>query len=172
MDRGHPRTPTFVKRFDVWFGGIFLAIGVGALVMAQILFLALGDEPAMGNRIWAFLLSPLTIGTIFSAFGAVYLRRGLRQVRKEERLVRHGTTAEATVTAVEQTRTRVNRRRLWRVRFVFDDLYGTTHQGKSGYLSIEEAQSFRVGERAFVRYDPERPAESVWIGREELTGQF
>jgi len=167
MGQGQPRTSAFVRRFEVWFGGIFLAIGCGALLMAAILYLVLGRDPGMGSRIWAFLLSPLTVGIIFSALGATYLKRGLRKVRREERLRQHGTTTEATVTAVEMTNARVNRRPLWRVRFVFDDLYGASREGESGYLSAEEAQSYRVGEHAFIRYDPERPSESSWLGREE-----
>ena len=27
---------------------------------------------------------------------------------------------------------------------------------------------FKFGERVFVRYDPERPSESIWLGREQL----
>jgi hypothetical protein len=171
IEPGQPRTPPFIRRFEVWFGGIFLAIGTAALALAVILFVTLSADPEMGNQIWAFLVSPLTVGIIFTMLGAFSLVRGLRQARKEERLLQHGTTAEATVTAVEQTSTRVNRRRLWRIRFVFDDLYGVPHEGQSGYLAVEEAQSYRVGEKAFVRYDPERPAESIWLGREEHTAQ-
>lgn len=167
MGHGQPRTSRFVRRFEVWFGGIFLAIGGVSLLMAAILYVVLGSDPGMGSRIWAFLLSPLTLGVIFSAVGATYLRRGLRLARKEERLLQHGTTTEAIVTAIELTNSRVNRRPLWRVRYTYEDLHGTSHDGDSSYLSAEEAQSYRVGEQAFIRYDPERPAESIWLGREE-----
>jgi hypothetical protein len=170
MDREYPRTSKFVKRFEVWFGGIFLAIGLGAPLVATVLFLVLGDDPGMGSRIWAFLLSPLTIGTIFTALGATYLRRGLRQARKEERLLLHGTTTEATVTSIEETNTRVNRRPLWRVSYVYDDLHGTPQEGQSGYLSGEDAQSYRIGEQVFVRYDPAEPSASIWLGREDRSG--
>ena len=171
MEQGQPRTSPFVRRFEVWFGGIFLAIGTAALALAAILFVTLGADPEMGSQVWAFLISPLTVGTIFAALGGFSLVRGLRRARKEERLLQHGTTVEATVTTIEQTHTKVNRRRLWRIRFVFDDLYGAPHEGQSGYLAREEAQSYRVGEQAFVRYDPERPAESIWLGREEHTAR-
>ncbi len=166
-DRGRPLTSRAARRVDVLFGGIFLAIGLGALLAAAILFLVLGDEPGMGNRIWAFLLSPLTIGIIFSSLGAIYLRRGLRKMRKEARLLQTGTTTEAVITAIEPTNTRLNRRTLWRVRYAFDDLSGVARQGDSGYLSAEEAQSYRLGEPVFIRYDAEQPAESIWLGRED-----
>jgi hypothetical protein len=92
----------------------------------------------------------------------------LREVHKEERLLDFGTTTEATVVAVERTRTRVNGRFLWHVRYVFDDLIGVAHEGTSSYLSEDDAQSYRLGEKAFVRYDPQRPSSSMWLGREEL----
>jgi hypothetical protein len=171
MSQEHPRTPRHVRRFEIFFGRLFLAIGLGALLMAGVLFVTLRADLGMGNRIWAFLISPLTIGVIFVTIGVVYLRRGLRQARREERLLQHGTTTEATVTRIEETGTRRNRRRLWRINFAFEDLHGTPREGRSGYLSAEEAQSYRVGERAFIRYDPEQPTESIWLGQDELTDQ-
>jgi hypothetical protein len=42
----------------------------------------------------------------------------------------------------------------------------------SGYLSPEDARTFRVGERVLVRYDPASPASSLWLGREELPEQI
>jgi hypothetical protein len=167
MEQGQPRTPRFFRRFELFFGRLFLAIGGAALLMAAILFLMLRDDPGMGSRIWAFLLSPLTLGVIFVAVGASYLRRGLRRARKEERLRQHGTTTEATVTAIEVTNTRVNRHPLWRVRYVYEDLHGASHAGDDSYLSADEAQSYRVGEQALIRYDPALPSESIWLGREE-----
>ena len=130
MEQGPPRTPKFFRRFEVWFGRLFLGIGGAALLMAAILYLVLRDEPGLGSRIWAFLISPLTVGVIFLAIGASYLRRGLKRARTEERLLQHGTTTEATVTAIEVTRTRVNRHYLWRVRYRYEDLYGASHAGR------------------------------------------
>jgi hypothetical protein len=171
MDPGCPRTPKFFKRFEIFFGRLFLAIGAAALLMAAVLFLVLRDEPGMGSRIWAFLISPLTLGVIFLAVGASYLRRGLRQARKEERPLQVGTTTEATVTSIEPTNTRVNRHPLWRVRYAFDDLHGTPREGQSSNLSEAEAQSYQIGEQIFIRYDPEQPSESIWLGRVELMEQ-
>ena len=172
MSQEHPRTPRHVRRFELFFGRLFLAIGFGTLLVAAVLFLTLRADPGMGHRIWAFLISPLTVGVIFLVVGLTYLRRGLRQARREERLLRHGTTTEATVTRIEETATRHHRRSLWRISYAFEGLHGTPHAGESGYLSAEEAQSYHVGERAFIRYDPERPTESIWLGREELTDQL
>jgi Protein of unknown function (DUF3592) len=172
MDPGRPRTPKFFKRFEIFFGRLFLAIGGGILLIAPIVFPVLRDEPGMGSRIWAFLISPLTLGVILLAVGACYLRRGLRQARKEERLLQVGTTTEATITSIEQTSTRVNRHPLWRAHYAFDDLHGTPREGQSSYLSEAEAQSYQIGEQVCIRYDPEQPSESIWLGRDELTEQL
>ena len=146
VEQDHPRTPRHVRRFEIWFGRLFLAIGLGSLQVAGVLFVVLRGDPGMGSRIWAFLVSPLTIGVIFTSVGVSYLRRGLRQARKEERLLQHGTTTEATVTRIEQTATQLNRRPLWRVHYAFEDLYGNPQTGQSAYLSGDEAQSYSVGE--------------------------
>jgi hypothetical protein len=166
------RTTPAIRRFQVWFGAIFLTIGIVALVAAAIVSLALGGQPGMRDVIWAFLGAPLAVGVLFSLVGGTFVLRGLTQVRKEQRLLQVGTVAEATVVAIEPTATRVNRRLLWHVRYSYEDLVGAIHTGTSGYLEPEDAQSYKVGDRAFVRYDPASPATSAWLGREELPGQM
>jgi hypothetical protein len=170
---GQPRRTTpAIRRFEVWFGGIFLSIGLVALLVAAILFAVLSTRPAYGAMMWAFLGAPLGLGVVFSLLGGTFVLRGLAKVRTAERLLQSGTTTEATVVAVEPTNTRVNRRILWHVRYTYEDMYGTMHPGESGYLAPEDAQTFHVGDRAFVRYDPASPATSAWLGREELSGQI
>lgn len=166
-DRPPGRTTPAIRRVQVWFGGIFLTIGLVALLVAAVLLGVLSGRPGLGDLIWAFLGAPLGIGVVFSLLGGVFVLRGLGQVRKEQRLLQAGTTTEGTVTAVEPTSTRVNRRILWHVRYCYEDMNGTVHAGVSGYLSPDDAQTFRVGERVFVRYDPADPATSLWLGREE-----
>jgi len=167
-DRQPRPTSAVIKRFEVWFGGIFFTIGVGALVAASVLFLTLRNDPSTGSTIWAYLGAPLGVGTAFTLLGGAFIWRGLHQLRKEARLRESGTTTEATVSAVEPTNTRVNRRRLWRVRYSYEDMNGGLYAGDSGYLTAEDAQSYGVGDRAFIRYDPASPSANVWLGREEL----
>jgi hypothetical protein len=170
-DRRARGTSPAIRRFEIWFGGIFLTIGIVALLAGTVVYLALHDDPLLGRDIWAFIGAPLAIGVMFSLLGGAFVLRGLAKVRRAERLLQSGTVAEATVVAVEPTSTRVNRRMLWHVRYRYEDLTGGAHRGESGYLEPEEAQSFHVGDRVFVRYDPAHPATSAWIGREELPGQ-
>jgi len=156
------------KRFDVIFGSVFLGLGVAALIAASLLYSFLHDSPKLDAPIWAILAAPLGIGIVFSCLGGTFVMLGLRQLSKESHLLQVGTTTKATVVAIEATGTRVNNQTLWHVRYVYDDLIGSTHEGVSGHLSAEDAQSFRLGGKAFVRYDPQRPSSSMWLGREEL----
>lgn len=160
-------TATYLKRFHVWFGGIFLGVGLVALLVAAVVFLVVRRDPELGATIWAFLGAPLGVGTAFSILGGTFMAIGTRQARKEERLRESGTTTAASIVTIEPTNSRVNRRYLWHILYTYEDMHGTTHQGNSGFLSAEDAQSYRIGEQVFSRYDPERPSESIWPGREE-----
>lgn len=163
-----PPTSSTLKRFDVWFGAIFLGVGLATLALGLLLFRLLDGDPSIGAGVWLALGVPSLVGTIFVVIGGFFFRHGLEKSQREERLRLSGTTTEATITAIEPTGTKVNNRRLWHVRYTYDDATGLSQTGESGYLSAEDAQSYRVGQRVFVRYDPERPSESVWLGRDQL----
>jgi len=161
-------TPGSVKRFNVIFGSIFLTIGIVALLAASGLFLLLEPGPGVHAPIWAIAAAPTAIGLVFTILGGTFMVIGLRQASKETRLLRDGTTTEATVVAIERTGNRLGNRWLCRIRYVYDDFNGGTHEGTSGLLSEEDALSYRLGEKAFIRYDAARLSSSIWLGREEL----
>ena len=138
-----------------------------ALAIAAVLWVIFANDPLSRMVTLTVIAAPVGVGVSFSALGGTFMYFGLRRARLEERLLQVGTTAEATIVAIERTGTRVNRRHLWRGRYVYDDMLGAVYQGESGYLSAEDAQSYLIGEKAFIRYDPERPASSIWLGREE-----
>jgi hypothetical protein len=163
-----PSSASRFKRFDVIFGGVFLVIGLLALTAAGLLYFFLHDDPKLNAPIWAIIAGPVGVGTIFTLLGGTFFLMGLRKLNKETYLLRVGTTTEATVVAIEPTGTRVNNQRLWHVRYVYDDMIGGTYEGLSGHLSPDDAQSFSLGGKAFIRYDPQKPSSSMWLGREEL----
>ena len=166
--RNPQQTSSTVKRFDVWFGAIFLGVGLATLAFGLLLFRLLDSDPDIGEGAWLALMIPSVVGTIFLVIGGFFFRHGLEKSQREARLRISGTTTEATVVSVSPTGTTINDQRLWHVRYTYDDFTGMAQTGESGYLSVEDAQSYRVGQRVFVRYDPERPAESVWLGRDQL----
>lgn len=155
------------QRFEVWFGCIFLGLGLLALLIAGVLYAVLARSARFWPLRWAFLGAPLGIGMIFSVMGASFAGYGLWQFDIERRILANGATVRATVTELEQTYTRVNGRYLWRVRYEYADGAGQIHWGASGLLDSREAQTWRPGDQVFVRYDPAQPSMSVWLGRED-----
>jgi hypothetical protein len=158
-----------MERFEIWFGSLFLALGLIALAIAAILYVTLSRNPRTRMIRWAFLGAPLIIGVVFVLIGAGFGGYGLWELQVERHLMANGTTTRATVTAAEQTYTRVNGRYLWRVHYQYQDQSGRTHAGSSGLLDRAEAQNWRPGEQAFIRYDPAQPSTSIWLGREDVT---
>lgn len=154
-----------LNRFEVWFGLLFLGLGMTALLIAGVLFAALKRTPHLWAKRWAFLSAPFVIGLIFSTVGLSYAGYGLWQHGIEQGILASGKTVHATVTIVEQTYTRVNGRYLWRVRYQYADGAGGLHTGASGLLDAREARTWRPGDQGFVRYDVARPGLSVWLGR-------
>jgi len=156
-----------VQQFDVWFGGIFLGVGLAALAFGLVLFRLLRADPDAGGGAWFALALPTLVGSIFLVIGGIFFYKGQEKAQQVQHVRIAGTTTEATIVAVEPTNTKVNTRRLWRIRYAYDGLSGVSQTGDSGYPSAEEAQGYRVGNRVFVRYDPEQPTVSMWLGRDE-----
>jgi uncharacterized protein DUF3592 len=109
----------------------------------------------------------LLVGLVVGGIGGVLVVRALRGLSRARRLLRSGVATEATVSGVEQTNITINRRPQFRVRYTYRDEHGGEHGGDSGYLDWEVATTWTEGDRVSIRYDPERPAESLWVGRME-----
>jgi len=160
----------FTRHFDIWFGGIFFLIGTAALGVAVALFVfwprIRADRPGRRNR-WTVMAAPLICGLVFTLVGGGFMGYGIQQYQVEQRLLASGVTEWATVVDIERTGTRVNGQYLWQIRYEYRDPFGRIHEGSSGYLDRREAQSYRIGETVYVRYDPAAPATSIWLGRQD-----
>src|SRR6188768_4275352 len=159
-----------MDRFEIWFGGLFVVLGLIALVVAGLLYVAFGRGARRHPNLWAILGAPLIIGAVFTVIGSGFAGYGVWELQTEERLRATGTVARATVTEVERTSTRINGRSQWRARYEYQDQAGRTHQGSSRLLSPGQAQTWRPGDQALIRYDPADPATSIWLGRDDQTG--
>jgi hypothetical protein len=113
-------------------------------------------------------VEPLIAGVtaVFAAIGAVIALPGWRRVRVLIRLERDGAPAQGTVIDVMPTSLRINKVPQWLLRYEFRDAVGRRQQGVSNYMRGEEAGQWRPGDAGSVRYDRERPSDSVWLGRQ------
>lgn len=117
-----------------------------------------------GSEWW----EPLALGAFGSLFAFIGIFIGqsdLRRVLLILRLSRSGLTAEGTVTKVWATGTSINRVHQWQLSYEFRDHVGRMQQGESDLLSPDEAAAWEPGNKGVVRFDRERPQDSVWIGR-------
>ena len=81
---GQPRrTSAAIRGFKIWFGGIFLAIGVVSLLAAIGIYLLFGQSFGRVDEIWAFIAAPLGLGLSFSALGGTFVALGVAQTRQE-----------------------------------------------------------------------------------------
>lgn len=122
---------------------------------------------AGGERIGAAIMG--AIGLVLLVGGALLARAPARRLRELVRLAGRGRAASAEVLDVFQTSMALNRVILWRLRYRYDDPSGTPHERDSELLRPAEAQAWPAGSVGAILYDPERPATSVWLGREPGT---
>lgn len=120
--------------------------------------------PTTGYLVWEVLLLGLAAGVLI--VGGYFIRRGSRTLLEDRRLLRVGTTARATVTAVEPTNFWINRRVQWEISYSYRDAGGQDHEARSWMMPETEARAFGRGGHAAILYDPERPAQSLWLHQE------
>jgi hypothetical protein len=143
------------------FGAIWVLVGVLLVIIGVVNVLrpaTRGEERTVGAIM-------LAAGAVVGGVGGFLLRKGLESARLEQRLLREGLTAQATVVDVRMTNIRFNRRFQWIVDYEYEDRAGERHSGHSGYLEQDEALEWKAGDTGVVRFDPANSAISVWIGR-------
>jgi hypothetical protein len=102
------------------------------------------------------------LGSLFTIAGGIIFGIGVRGSLRGRRLRETGMTADATITRVQMTNVRVNRRPQARVVYEFHDDRGERRTGKGPYMSVEEAQRWKAGDRITIKYDRDRPQHSIW----------
>lgn len=146
------------RSFRVVFGSIWLLVGASWVVGALVAFALEADEDP------GILAAFVAGGAALSIAGGLIAGKGLRDARTRRRLAEAGVTADATVSEVRRTKVRVNGRWQWQVRYRYTDFQGAVHEGRSGYLSYEDAHAWRPGDTGPIRYDEAQPRTSVWLG--------
>jgi hypothetical protein len=103
------------------------------------------------------------IGLVVGLIGATLFVRSVRSAKTRARVWSEGTPTAATVSSVEETNVKVNRRSMWVVRYQYRDHSGQTHGGTSEYMAADKANAWKAGDSIQVRFDPHRPDTSVWV---------
>jgi hypothetical protein len=105
------------------------------------------------------------LGLVFAGGGGAIFFNGISGIRRELRLRDDGALVDATVVQVGPANVGFNGIPQWRIVYRYKDAKGRAHQGESGVMPPEEAQTWKAGDRGRVRFDTRAPAKSVWIGK-------
>ena len=122
------------------------------------------NRPPGGDE-WIAALVFSVVGGVFTCLGAGLVFADGRKLVQAAGILRHGLVTEGTVVRTEPTATSINRVTQWQIRYSYRDHIGRTQEGVSHLLSPEDASLWKEGERGGVRFDPERPDISLWIGK-------
>lgn len=106
------------------------------------------------------------LGGVFALAGGTIVVISLGKRLSRGRLLRDGMSADGVITAVEPTNFSINRVPQWIIRYRYNDHRGRTHEGKSSYLSPQEANNWKEGDTGKVKYNREKSDKSLWIGSE------
>ena len=113
---------------------------------------------------WVGPLIFTALGIVFAGIGALVFSMGLRGILRELRLQNDGVLAEATVVEVAPANVSFKGVPQWRIRYRYRDHRGRTLTGASSVMPPEEAQAWKVGDKAKARFDVDAPKKSIWIG--------
>lgn len=113
---------------------------------------------------WGAVAAFCALGLLITAVGAPLLVIAVREVLRQWRVGRTGTTVRAVVSAVVPSSTSINGVRQWEIRYRYKDANGVIHEGRSNCMPPAEAQKWRNGDGAQARIDPKSVDSSVWLG--------
>jgi hypothetical protein len=123
---------------------------------------------------WPAVAAFSALGLIVVGVGAPLIAFAVRDMLRQSRVWRTGTTVSAIVTAIAPSSTRINGVQQWEVRYAYTDSNGRKHEGRSNCMPQDEAKQWHRGDRGQARFDPRIAASSVWLGnptpaRQELS---
>ena len=119
-----------------------------------------------GDRPWILQTVFGLVGLIFAVAGSTVLVRSARSAKLEWHLRQNGVRSPGTVTDLHDLNLKLNGARQWRLQYEYRDFRGQSHL-KTLDLPQHEAQAWQPGDVGAVLYDSTRPADAVWLGRDE-----
>ncbi len=118
----------------------------------------------LGSADWFGAVIFAGLGGFFTFAGAGLIVFSLIGGSRRRRLRRTGTPVEGVVVSSQPTNFSINRVPQWRIRYRYRDLYGVEHEGRSGFLPPSVGSGWREGDTGQVKFDPQKPEKSIWLG--------
>jgi hypothetical protein len=154
----------------MWLGG-------GLFILGLVFFGLIANDALHGERYSDSARYLTGEAVLLLLIGASLFGWGVNQIHSWLRLYERGQETEAIVTKVKLSRMQPYARRrayfkrprnaTYIVHYQYQDPRGITHRGHSGYLLSGPKTGWQSGDRVRIRFDPEDPAKSLWIGPAE-----
>ena len=140
-------------------------IGTGVMIASLFFLVFAAIEVVHGHAPEASANSEIAVALLIA--GGSLLWRARLLAERAVRLATSGTSTAGAVTSMAKT---------WyqgwgddgppryALRFSYHDQHGHAHRGRAICVQMDAFQ-WRTGDRGLVRYDPEHPGRSVWIGQ-------
>lgn len=104
------------------------------------------------------------IGGFAFLLGVVFMTIYIRKNLKFKRINNSGILASATVTSVRPGNLEINGVRQWVIHYSYQDYQGKQQKGETGYLSPDDANAWKSGDKGQIKFDSSNSAESIWLG--------
>jgi hypothetical protein len=143
------------------FGGVWLLVAIAFIAGAFGVNMFSNPNQLEGGS--PLLFGAMGVGMLAVGGGVIYLSR--RAAAREARLMQIGVPVTAHVLDVRRSRIEINRQTRWIVEYRYEYPKGRVIEGKSGGLIADEVWGFKPGDEVQIKVDPERPQESVFLGK-------
>jgi hypothetical protein len=143
------------------FGGIWLFVGIAFIAAVFGVNLFANPDQLQGGSPWLFAAA----GVVATAAGGAILYFARKAVVRDRRLMQVGVPLTATVIDIRRSMIDVNRQARWHVVYRYEYEQGRPLEGKSRALAAEDVLGFRPGDAVQIKVDPQKPGESLFIGK-------
>ncbi|MGH6769410.1 MAG: DUF3592 domain-containing protein [Xanthobacteraceae bacterium] len=146
------------------FGSIWLVVGVAFLAASFGVNLFANPNQLDGGSPLLFAAA----GVVVAAAGGTIIYFAQAAAARDRRLMQSGIQITATVIDIERSWIAINRQTRWHVVYRYEYTKGRPLDGKSHALPGEAVQGYRPGDQVTIKVDPQKPAESLFLG--EIAG--
>lgn len=144
------------------FGGIWLFVGIAFFAASLGVNLFANPDQLTGGSPWLFAAAGVVVA---SAGGAIIYFTRKAHVR-DRRLMQSGVPLTATVIDIRRSMIDINRQTRWHVVYRYEYDKGRQLEGKSRALPAADVLGFRPGDTVQIKVDPQKPEESLFLGKE------
>ena len=133
---------------------------LAAVVVCAVLFSPVASRDVRALILLIAIAAAGAVSSVWSIRNVIHHRRVMRKLRE------FGVETNATITGMLGVRRGYRSRRItsYRMAYSYMDPDGATYHGGTAAIPLSTAIDWPVGSLVRIRYDPERPSDSLFVG--------